>query len=314
MTNHRQRDFPAVVIVAGMKLKVKVSARVLGMLSLLAFTPVWTANAQTNAPAAVDTRYGLFNWLDHRSSYGQGLYPEPFLVDDSNLEINEARFDWLHTKARNATGDSIKAEFEKGFGLTTVEAAFSFERAVDAGHVSDGVGNIELGARHPFYQFVSDNDFFDTTLGGAIELGIPVHSTVSKNTELVPKIFNDLRLGNHFTVQTILGYSTLFGGGAEGGAQKFEYGLDFGYSIPHQQLRIPHVQQLVPLFELSGETGLNHGESGRNRVIGLAGFRVNLDTIGHVQPRLGLGFVFPLNGNAHNDVHWSIATSLVFEY
>jgi len=127
------------------------------------------------------------------------------------------------------------------------------ERAVDAGHVSDGVGNIELGARHPFYQFVSDNDFFDTTLGGAIELGIPVHSTVSKNTELVPKIFNDLRLGNHFTMQTILGHSTLFRRRkGRRGHRWWNTAFDFGYSIPHQQLRIPHVQQLVPLFELSG--------------------------------------------------------------
>jgi len=315
MTNYRQQDFPAVVIVAAMKLNVKDSARVLAMLSVLAFAPVWTAKAQTNSPAAaVDTHYGLFNWLDHRSSYGQGIFPEPFLVDDSDLEVNETRLDWLHTKAHNATADEGTVEIEKGFGLLTVEGEFHFEREVNAGHVSDGVGNIDLGARYPFYQCVSDNGFFDTTLGAAIELGIPVHSAVSKNTELVPKIFNDLRLGNHFTMQTILGYSTLFGGGAEGGAQKFEYGFDFGYSIPHQQLRIPHVQQLVPLFELSGETGWNHGESGRTSVIGLAGFRVNLDTIGRVQPRLGLGFVFPLNGNAHNDVHWGIATSLVFEY
>ena len=28
---------------------------------------------------ALDTRYGWFNGLDHRSSYGQGAYAEPFL-------------------------------------------------------------------------------------------------------------------------------------------------------------------------------------------------------------------------------------------
>lgn len=298
-----------------MKLNIKDSAGVLGMLSALALAPALVAQAQTNSQsAAVDTHYGLFNWLDHRSSYGQGVFPEPFLVDDSDLEVNEARLDWAHAKGRGTTSDEFTAEIEKGFGLLTVEAELHFERDVDAGHVSDGIGNIDLGARYPFYQFESENGFIDSTLGAGIEVGIPVHSTVSKNTEFVPKVFNDLRLGNHFTVQTIAGYSMLFGPGEEGGAQAFEYGLDFGYSIPHSQLSIPRVQQLIPMFEVSGETGLNHGESGRNSVIGLTGFRVNLDTIGRVQPRLGLGFFFPLNGNAHNDVHWGIATSLVFEY
>ena len=37
------------------------------------------------------SRYGLFDGLDHRSIYGQGYFPEPFMVDDSDLEPNEAR-------------------------------------------------------------------------------------------------------------------------------------------------------------------------------------------------------------------------------
>ena len=44
-------------------------------------------------PIAANTRYGWFNGLDHRSSYGQGVYPEPFLVDDSDLETGELRLD-----------------------------------------------------------------------------------------------------------------------------------------------------------------------------------------------------------------------------
>ena len=74
------------------------------------------------------------------------------------------------------------------------------------------------------------------------------------------------------------------------------------------------MQQLIPVFELVGETALNHGASGENSLIGNAGFRVNLKTIGRVQSRLGIGFVFPLNSLAREDVHEGIATSLVFEY
>jgi hypothetical protein len=296
-------------------MQIRNSVLVLGMLSALALAPAFAADAQTNLQAAApDTRYGLFNWLDHRSVYGQGAFPEPFLVDDSDLEVNEARLDWFRTKVHSATGDEVTAELEKGFGVVTLEAELHYERAAEAGQVVDGIGNIDLGARAPFYQYVSGNGFVDTTFGAAVEVGIPVHSAVSKNTELVPKLFNDLRLGEHVTLQAITGYSTLFGGGEEGGAQAWEYGFDLGYSIPHRQLPIPRVQQLIPLFELSGETALNHGESGQTSLTGLAGFRINLDTIGRVQPRLGFGFIFPLNNNARADVHWGIATSLVFEY
>src|SRR5580700_6695075 len=55
------------------------------------------------------TRYGLFDLLDHRSSYGQGVFPEPFLVDDSDLEVNEARLDWTHTEAHHDHNDVVKA-------------------------------------------------------------------------------------------------------------------------------------------------------------------------------------------------------------
>ena len=51
-----------------------------------------------------------------------------------------------------------------------------------------------------------------------------------------------------------------------------------------------------------------------NSVLGNAALRVNLKAIGRVQPRLGLGFVFPLDQNAHTDVHCGVFTSLVFEY
>ena len=285
------------------------------IMSALALVPALAADAQTNSVSlAPETRYGLFDWLDHRSSYGQGAFPEPFLVDDSDLEVNEARLDWFRTKVHSATGDEVTAEVEKGFGVVTLEAELHYERAAEAGKVTDGIGNIDLGARAPFYQYVSGNGLVDATFGTGVEVGIPVHSAVSKNTELVPKLFNDLRLGEHLTLQAITGYSTLFGGGEEGGAQAWEYGFDLGYGISHQQLPVPRVQQLIPLFEMSGETALNHGESGQTSLTGLAGFRVDLDTIGRVQPRLGLGFIFPLNNNARADVHWGIATSLVFEY
>ena len=286
------------------------------MAVLVPATTFASISERTNASADSQgsTRYGWFNALDHRSWYNEGNFPEPFLVDDTGLEINETRFDWLHTKAGGHHSDMASAEVERGWGLATVELRIPYERDVASGQTLQGFGNIEVGARHPFFQYVSATGFFDTTLGAGLEVGIPVHSDVSKNTEVVPKIFNDLRVGEHFTLQSLFGYSTFYGGGAEGGGQTFEYGLVLGYSIPHRQLPVPGVLQVIPIFELKGETALNHDNSGQSSLLGNAAVRINLKPMGRVQPRLGLGLVFPVNNNARKDVHAGIISSLVFEY
>jgi hypothetical protein len=260
------------------------------------------------------TRYGLFDWLDHRSAYGQGVFPEPFLVDDSDLEVNEARLDWLTTQRNAQHNNQITGEVEKGFGLLTLEVEVPFEHNTDGNDVENGFANIDVGARYPIYQYVSSNGFVDSTFGAGIEVGIPTNSTVSKNAELVPKVFNDLRLGQHFTLQSVFGYSMLYGPGEDGRLQTFEYGFVFGYTIPHSELPIPGVLQLIPMLELSGETTLNHAEHGSNSLIGDLGFRVNTKPIGGVQPRLGVAFVFPVDRGARDDIHWGVVTSLVFEY
>jgi hypothetical protein len=263
-----------------------------------------------------DTRYGLFNWLDHRSGYGQGVYPEPFLVDDSDLEVNEARLDWLHTQADHERDDMVTVEIEKGFGPLTLEIEVPYEVDNDTASdkTTDGFDNIDLGARIPIYQFVSAERAVDTTFGTALEVGIPTHSSLSKDTEVVPKIFDDLRLGTHFTLQSIVGLSMLYGSDDDNGLETFEYGLVFGYTIPRKELQLPDVLQFIPVFELIGATELNKADPGRNSLTGNAGFRVNLKTIGAVQPRLGAGFVFPIDNGAREDMHWGVITSLVFEY
>jgi len=267
-----------------------------------------------SAAVAPDTRYGLFDGLDRRSWYGQGDFPEPFLVDDSGLEINEARLDWVHLNTGGQHSDTVTAEVEKGFGLLTLEIEVPYERNASPAGISQGIGNIDLGARCPFYQYVSRSGFLDTTFGGALEVGVPASSAISVNPEFVPKVFNDTRIGEHFTAQTILGYSTLTGGGADGGLQTFEYGFTFGYFVEHRDLPLPGVQRLIPMFELIGETGVNKDDAGQSSLLGNACFRLNLKTIGRVQPRLGLGYIFPVNRQARAEVHSGIVLSLVFEY
>jgi hypothetical protein len=270
-------------------------------------------------PPEPNTRYGVFDALDKRSIYGQGFFPETFLVDDSDGEANEGRLDWVHTGGPgNQHTDYIHGEVEKGFGLLTLELETAYERDSSSGEIAEGMDNIDLGARYPFYQWVSKDGSIDNTFGLAAEVGIVTHTQISHNWEIVPKIFDDLKFEN-FTLQSILGYSTLVGDGGsdgetDGGIQNFEYGFVFGYMIDHDQLAIPGVQQLIPVAELSGARQMNKDDVGSDNLVGDVGFRANLDPIGGVQPRLGIVFVFPVDYGARQDQSWGIDTSLVFEY
>lgn len=268
------------------------------------------------AASTPGTCYGLFDALDTRSSYGGDLFPEPFIVDDTVLEVNEARLDWLHTAGEgNQHSDTIAAEVEKGFGQLTLEVRAPIERDSSSGQISTNFSRVEFGARYPFYQYVAPKEEFDFTFGAALEVGVPVGSIIARNTEVVPKIFNDLRIGDHFTLQSLLGYSTLIGNsGDDGRVQALEYGFVFGYAIDREQLAIPGVLQFIPVFELSGERQMNKDNHGDSSLLANAGFRANLKAIGPVQPRLGIGYVFPVDYGAHKDVHWGVVTSLVFEY
>ena len=106
----------------------------------------------------------------------------------------------------------------------------------------------------------------------------------------------------------------LLGPGDDGGLQTFEYGFVFGYSIPHKELPLPGILQLIPVFELSGETGLDKGSRGDTTLEGNVALRANLKPIGTIQPRIGVGYLFPIDKGARQDLHWGIVTSLVFEY
>jgi hypothetical protein len=276
-----------------------------------------TANGSTSsiATSSQNTRYGLFDALDHGSSYGSGLYPEPFLVDDTDLEVNEARLDYLHTGGPgNSHVDNIHAEVEKGFGNLTLELEGNLERDSLSGVGSTNFSNVDLGARYPVYQYVDPKGLFDTTFGVGLEVGVPVGSIIARNTEVVPKIFNDFRIEN-FSLQSILGYSTLIGNSQDDGRQQnFEYGFVFGYTIQHDQIAIPGLVSLVPVFEFDGTRQMNGDDHGDTNVVADVGFRANLEPIGPIQPRLGIAYVFPIDYGARQDLSWGIATSLVFEY
>lgn len=294
-----------------------------GMLLLATVANAAPREGSVQEGYAADTHYGWFGLLDHRSRYGQFWFPEPFRLDETDVD-NEVRFDWVHQEGKGHISDEGHVELEKAFGLTTFELEIPYQRASDdttdpvTGAKSRehtwGAGNIEVSVRRPIYQFVSRDQFFDNSVGAAFELGIPTNSKVSRNTEAVAKIFDSLRLGEHFSVQVIGGYSVLMGPGDDGGKRSFEYGVVTGYNLSRQDLALPHVEQLIPIFELKGETPLNKDDAGHNNLSGTVGVRANFDAIGPLQPRLGVGYIFPIDKAARDEFKWGIVTSLVFEY
>jgi hypothetical protein len=268
------------------------------------------------------SRYGFLNLLDSRSVYGQFWFVEPLRAPEMDVD-REVRLDWFHAEGKGSQSDEVKAELEYNFGLLTVEvevpyvnnrtSGFDAELKKEVRSREEGIDNIELSARHPVFQWVSAGGGFDYTAVAAMEVAIPSGSSFSKDTELVPQLFQLLRLGEHVSVEASVGWSVLIGPVARG-ENSLEYNVVLGYNIEREQIKLPGVQRVIPIFELNGSTGLNHEERGENALFGTAGFRVNLNAIGIAQPRLGVGYVFPIDQGARDQMRWGIVTSLVFEF
>ncbi len=269
----------------------------------------------TNIWTSQNSRFGVFNALDHRSGYFLDSFPEPLLVEETTAEAEgELEVNSLHTEAAGQQSDIVGAEFEKSVGVVTFEIGLQYQRFSDLDDPSQGISDIDLGVRCPFYQYVSSDGLLDDTIGGALESSIPVNTALSKNVELELAVFDDLKLGNHFTIQSVLDYSALIGGGEDGGAQSFEYGFDFAYTLPHEEFPIPGVLSFSPMFELNGELGLNEDEAGQNSVLGSMGFRIGFRPLGDTEPSIGVGYVFPMDAAAREEVHWGIVGSLILEF
>jgi hypothetical protein len=278
------------------------------------------ALAQNTDPSA-STRY-MGGLLDHRSRYGQFWFPEPLRGPEMDVD-RELRIDWFHGERKGAQQDSVNVEIEYNIGLLTLEAEVPYEREAESSfdalagrgvrQTTEGLGSLEFSARHPVYQYVSADGFFDYTLVAALEVGVPTQTKISKDTELVPQVFQLMRFGEHLSLQTSVGYSILIGP-EEGGASALEYSVVLGYNLEHDDLPLPGILRTIPIFELNGEWGLSGEGVGQNALFGTAGVRFNFASIGAAQPRIGIGYVFPIDQGAREELRWGVVTSLVFEF
>jgi hypothetical protein len=264
----------------------------------------------------------LFTPLDPRAMYGKSWFPEPLRAPEMDVE-NELRFDWFHSERHGAVADEVRGEVEFSLGLLTLEVEAPYRRDEQTsrdpvtGRVKrtrdEGIGSIELSARYPLFQTVTPKNDFEYTLVGAFEVAVPSGSRLSHDTEFVPQLFQLARFGRHVTLQASVGWSSLVGP-AEGGVNTLEYAAVLGYSIERDQLRLPAVLRLLPLAEIVGERVISGPDRGVNRISATLGARVVFDSVGPLQPRLGLGYVLPLDAGARDEFRWGVITSLAFEF
>jgi len=278
------------------------------MASLLAF------DRPARADSAADDHYGPFGLLDHRSKYNTGWFPEPLLTDEMDGD-QEVRLNYRHFEQPGTQVTEVSAEVEKNFGNLTIELELPYER--EATHedgereVEEGIGPFEISARHPFAQYVSPSGAVDLTVGARVELAIATQTDISKDNEIVFGLYQTLGLGEHFNIQASIGSSTIFGPGEDGGSNALEYAVVLGYNL---DIDTAVVSRITPIVELDAETGMNHGLGGNTSVLGVVGgvFTFAPNSLG--QPKLGIGYIFPINDDARDEFDWGVTTSLIFEF
>jgi hypothetical protein len=283
--------------------------------------PLLIATASRAAAPSDSSRYfgGL---LDERSTYGSFWFPEPLRAPEMDVD-SELRVDYFHGETSDNQQTRVTAEIEHNIGLLTFEIEVPYERESESTldpttgrithDVQEGLANIELAARHPVFQLVSPDERVDYTLVAAFEVAVPTKTRISHDTEVVPQLFQLLRLGDRLSIQASAGYSALIGP-VDGGTNTLEYNVVFGWNLEHEDVPVPGLDRIVPIFELNGERGFTGADQGINRLFGTAGARFNLKPIGIAQPRLGIGYVFPIDAGARAELDWGIVTSVVFEF
>jgi hypothetical protein len=313
-----------------------VSCAVTGWLSLAAAAgPSSAGDAGTSylpdqreAEAARFRRTLLSGPVKEQSEFGRAWFPETLRAPEMDLEYSEMRLDWFHaekpgnSRTPRSIQDEVKAEFERAFGSLTLEVELPYQgdqqTALDAatGRVSrsrdEGFSRIELGVRYPLFQYVSADGGIDYTCVGAFELALPTGTRFSKDTEISPRLYQLLRVGDHLSVQASAAWAAV-AGPDQGGSNALEYGASFAYVLQRPDLRLPGVVMVAPMFELVGDYAINGEDARTNGLFGVAGIRVNTESLGWFQPRVGLGYQFPIDRGARQEQHWGLLMSFVFE-
>ena len=272
------------------------------------------------APAPVG-RYA-FSLLDRRSSYGRDFFPDPFLGPEFDRET-QLEFDYAHGEApgrqENEADAQLQWNFVEQFTLS-VEAGYDAEHGPGArtGGESDEAGpanaqgfeDVDVAVYHPVFEAVSQGRMLDYTVALRLDVGVPTHTAVSgSNVQLTPYLGQLFRLGEHVSVEAWTGPQFTL---ASRQTQRLLYGTLLGYQITRRQLALPFTRSVTPLFELDGQQPFSR--HGADALLGVAGFNWQFAPLGELQPRLGVGYQFPVDRGARDQLRWGIVTQVFLDF
>jgi len=279
--------------------------------------------APVSLPAAntESSRY-CFDLLDHRSSYGDDFFPDPFIGPEFDSE-RQIELDYLHGEKRGVRDDEVDAGFQWNvLGQTTIAGEFGWDsehevnlhtgsgRNGDESHNSSGLENVDLAVYHPLFQYVSKGGVFDYTAAARLDLGIPTRTPVSgTDLQLTPFLGHMLRIGEHVSLEAWTGVQFTI---APHQTDQLIYGMSLGYQLFHEQLPVPFTEKLTPIFEIDGQSPLS--SRGQDALFGVAGVDVNFSSLGVMDPHLELGYQFPLDEGARDELQWGVITELFIEF
>ena len=269
-----------------------------------------TTQASATQPGQSRFQAGM---LDHRSRFGQSWFPQP-LAGPTVDASNEYFLLYAHQEDTGGTQDSPTVGVDSRFNMLTITFEANYLRQHTAGDGTDsGISTFDIALRHPLYQYVSQDNKVDATLGGRLLFGVPSGSTVGQDGRVEFDAYALVRLGDHWAVQGNLGVNQ-FIGPQFGGETTVPYTLFLGYRLERTQLNIPLVSETWLTAEIEGPGGLLASNSAGSPCFGVVGGFLDFNNINHFQPRLGLGVSFPLNDQARSQQDWGIVANFLVYY
>jgi hypothetical protein len=273
--------------------------------------------SNTTAPTTQPQGRYFFNLLDSRSSYGKDFFPDTFLGPNFDTG-SQIQLSYLHTERRQAQEDEVEAEFEwTVYDKLTLTAEFGWdsehESDIDSGVLehesSSGFENVTIGASYPIFQLVNADGTLDYTAAARLEAGIPTRTPVSSTqVTLTPYLGQLLRIGQHTSVQTWTGVQCTLG---SENPDQIIYGVSFAYQIFQNEFPW-HLTAFTPTLEFDGQQPLT--TAGQDALIGIAGFETSLKSFGDVQPLISIGYEFPIDQGARENLRWGILVQFYLDF
>ena len=280
--------------------------------------PIASADKQAMSPPAERYFFGL---LDRRSREGKDFFPDPFLGPEFNRET-QLELDYAHGESRGSSEDEADAGFQwNAFSQLTLAGEFGWdsehESKTPGSHGEDvggenghGFENVDLAAYQPVFQAVSRDGIFDDTAVLRLDVGIPTHTAVSgTDLQLTPYLGQLLRIDEHFSLEAWAGAE--FTVGPHRTDQLIDGAL-FGYRIDRHQVPLPWTESVTALLEFDGQQPFSG--SGREALFGVAGVQWKFTGRGEWQPSIGVGYKFPVDQGAHDQLRWGIVTQAFLEF